>query len=180
MTKYTIQETIDWAPSFYLMEIVIQKECFFCLKWVLRYDWGWRWSKRKVLSFKITTSNESSLFMSLQGIAPENSWLGWRLFEGLQNCMQNKNEVNEKKIMFWGLVLWIKWTGMVKIKQKNFKCAVPIMPCLNSSWIMSLRIYGEGKTQIPLSSPATIGPLPRIQDRQSMVSLGFIALPLKF
>ena len=94
--------------------------------------------------------------------------------------MQNKNEGNENKIMLWGFVLWIKWTGMVKIKQKNFIGAVPIMPCLNSSWIMSLGIYGEGRTKIPLSSSATIGPLPRIQDRQVMASLGFIALPLKF
>ena len=28
-----------------------------------------------------------------------------------------------------------------------------------------LRIYGEGSTQIPLSSPAMIGPLSKIQDR---------------
>ena len=28
------------------------------------------------VSFKVTTSNESSLFVSLQGIAPENSWIG--------------------------------------------------------------------------------------------------------
>ena len=90
--------------------------------------------------------------------------------------MQNKNEGNENKIMLWGFVLWIKWTGMVKIKQKNFIGAVPIMPCLNSSWIMSLRIYGEGRTKIPLSSSATIGPLPRIQDRQVMASLGFIGV----
>ena len=48
---------------------------------------------------------------------------------------------------------------MVKIKHKDFIGAVPIMLCLNSSWIMGLRIYGEGRTQIPLSSPATIGPL---------------------
>ena len=33
---------------------------------------------------------------------------------------------------------------------------------------MGLRIYGEGRTQIPLSSPATIGPLARIQDRQGL------------
>ena len=26
------------------------------------------------------------------------------------------------------------------------------MPCKNSSWIMDSRIYGEGRTQIPLSS----------------------------
>ena len=27
------------------------------------------------VSFKVTTSNETSLFVPLQGIAPENSWL---------------------------------------------------------------------------------------------------------
>ena len=32
--------------------------------------------ERRFVSFKVTTSNESSLFVSLQGIAPESSWLG--------------------------------------------------------------------------------------------------------
>ena len=40
------------------------------------------------------------------------------------------------------------------------------MPCQNSLWIMGLRIYGERRTQIPMSLPATIGPLARIHDRQ--------------
>ena len=39
---------------------------------------------------------------------------------------------------------------------------------INSSWIMDLRIYGEGKTKIPPGSPAAIGPLPKIQDRQRL------------
>ena len=38
----------------------------------------------------------------------------------------------------------------------------------SSSWIMGLRIYREGSTQIFLSSPAMIGPLVRIQDRQGL------------
>ena len=32
--------------------------------------------KRRFVSFKVTTLNESSLFVPLQGIAPENSWQG--------------------------------------------------------------------------------------------------------
>ena len=32
--------------------------------------------KGRFVSFKVTTSNESSLFVPLQGIAPESSWLG--------------------------------------------------------------------------------------------------------
>ena len=51
---------------------------------------------------------------------------------------------------------------MVKIKHKDFIGAVPIMLCLNSSWIMGLRIYGEGRTQIPPSSYAMIDPLTKI------------------
>ena len=59
--------------------------------------------ERRIVSFKVTTSNESSLFMPFQGIAPENSWLGGAFFEGLQNYMQNKNEGNENKIMLGDL-----------------------------------------------------------------------------
>ena len=66
------------------------------------------------------------------------------------------------------IVLWIKWTGMVKIKHKDLIGAAPVMPCQNALWIASLRIYREGRTQIPLSSPATIGPLARNQDRQGL------------
>ena len=57
---------------------------------------------------------------------------------------------------------------MLKIKHGDVIGAVPIVPCENSSWIMGLRIYGEGRTQIPSSSPATTGPLPRIQDTQGL------------
>ena len=32
--------------------------------------------KGRFVSFKVVPSNESSLFVPLQGIAPENSWLG--------------------------------------------------------------------------------------------------------
>ena len=55
---------------------------------------------------------------------------------------------------------------MVKIKHKDFIGAFSIAPCENSSRIMGLTIYGEGRTQVPPSSPTTIGPLPRIQDSQ--------------
>ena len=59
--------------------------------------------KGRFVSFKVNISNESSLFMPLQGIAPENSWLGGRFFEGLQKV---KNEGNETKIMLWRLKLF--------------------------------------------------------------------------
>ena len=56
--------------------------------------------ERRFVSFKVTTSDESSLFVSLQGIAPKNSWLGGAF---LKNYMQNKNEGNENKIMLGDL-----------------------------------------------------------------------------
>ena len=49
-------------------------------------------------------------------------------------------------------------------KHKYLTGPAPVMPCQNSSWITSLRIYGERRTQIPLSSPATKGPLARFQN----------------
>ena len=54
--------------------------------------------KRKFGSFKVASLNKSSLFASLQYIAPENSFFGV-----LQNYMQNKNEGNETKIMLGDL-----------------------------------------------------------------------------
>ena len=45
--------------------------------------------KRRFVSFQVTHSNARVLFVPLRDIAPENSWLGRRFFEGLQNHMQN-------------------------------------------------------------------------------------------
>ena len=75
MIKYTIQEIIDWAPSFSLLEIAIQKECFLCFIWVLKVSEVDTDPERSFVSFKVTISNKSSLFVALQGIASENSWL---------------------------------------------------------------------------------------------------------
>ena len=47
-------------------------------------------------------------------------------------------------------MLWIRWKRMVEIK--HFVDVVSIMPCQNSSWIMDWRIFGEGRSQIPVSS----------------------------
>ena len=45
--------------------------------------------KETFISFKVTTSNESSLFVSLQGIAPE-SWLGGAFLKDYKNICQLK------------------------------------------------------------------------------------------
>ena len=89
MIKYTIQEIIDWAPSFSLLEIAIQKECFLCFIWVLKLLEVDTDPERRFLSFNVTTPNGSSLFLSLRGIAPEQLARA-RFSEGLQNYMQIK------------------------------------------------------------------------------------------
>ena len=89
-----------------------------------------------------------------------------RFFKGLQNYMENINEGEQYLEAL--IVLCIKCTRMVKIKYNDFMDAVPIMHCQISSWIMNLMIYGERRTPVPLSSPAPIAPLVRIQDRQSL------------
>ena len=55
---------------------------------------------------------------------------------------------------------------MMEIKHKDFVGLVSINPRQNSSCIMGSRIYEEGRTQIPTSSPTTIDPRP--QDRQGL------------
>ena len=39
-----------------------------------------------------------------------------------------------KQFLETSIVLWMKWTGMMEIKHKDFVDAVPIMPSL---WIMA-------------------------------------------
>ena len=41
--------------------------------------------KERFLSFKVTSSNKSSLFVSLQGIAPGSRWLGGAFLKDYKN-----------------------------------------------------------------------------------------------
>ena len=76
MIKYTIQEIIDWVPSFSLLEILIQKECFFCFIWVLKVSLRLTLIQKGGLCPLRLLPLMRVLFVPLQGIAPENSWLG--------------------------------------------------------------------------------------------------------
>ena len=74
-------------------------------------------------SFKITLSNNLvlSVFVSIQGITPERSWLEgvclkdykitWKI-----NVRKMKTNLYLETLIF----LWIKWTGMVEVKYKDF------------------------------------------------------------
>ena len=54
--------------------------------------------KERFVSLKVTTSNEGSLFVPLQSIAPESSWLGGAFLKYYKKICKIK-EGNENKIM---------------------------------------------------------------------------------
>ena len=140
MIKYTIQEII--FPMFFSPGDTHTKGMLFLLhlglEGVTEVDTD---PKERFVSFKVTTSNEGSLFVPLQSIAPESNWLGGDFLKYCKKICKIK-EGNENKIMLGVLnCTMVKLTGLVKIKHKDFIGAVPIMLCLKSSWIIGLRIY---------------------------------------
>ena len=146
-------------------------DCWFCLIWVFEVSLRLTLILKGGLCFLrlLPMMTDLSVVMPLQDVAPGKSWLGGRFFEGLQNYMKNKKEGNVNKILLGDFnYTMIKWTGMVKMKHKYFIDALRTISCHSSSWIMSLRIYGEGRTHFPLSSPAKTVSFSRIQDRQSL------------
>ena len=53
--------------------------------------------KKRFVSFKVTTSNESFLFAPLQSIAPESSWLGGAFLKNYKNmCKIKMREMKAK------------------------------------------------------------------------------------
>ena len=53
--------------------------------------------KERFVSFKVTTSNESSLFVSLHGMAPESNWLGGAFLKDYKNICKIKTRKMETK-----------------------------------------------------------------------------------
>ena len=126
--------------------------------------------KGRFVSFEVTPSNDRVLCVyAPSGYSTSEQLARGYFFEGLQNYMKNKSKGNENKIILGDINCTMnKMDRDGEIKHKDFIDAVLIMPCQNSPWIMGLRIYGERRTQITLSSSTTIGPLTRIQDRQGL------------
>ena len=80
--------------------------------------------------------------------------------------MENKNEGNENKVILGDFNCTMDEMGRYgrNKTQRLYRCCSIYVLIVNNS----LRIYGEEKTKIPLSSPAMTGPLARIQDRQGL------------
>ena len=97
---------------------------------------------------------EFSVFMPVQGIVPGNSWLWGVSLKYYKIIFKIKMKENKNKIILGGFNC-----TMDKIERDGRNktlYVISIIPCQNSSWIMDWKIYGEGRTQIPLSSPTTI------------------------
>ena len=56
------------------------------------------------------------------------------------------------------MLLQIKWVKMVEINYKDFLTVFPVIPRQNVLWTMGLKMYGEEKTKILLSSGTLIDP----------------------
>ena len=71
---------------------------------------------------------EFSVFLPLHGIAPGNSWRKGVSMKDCKIIWKTKiREMKTKSYLETLILLWIKWTGMVKIKHKDFIGAAPIM-----------------------------------------------------
>ena len=83
--------------------------------------------KGRLVSFKVTLSNNRVLcFCAPSRYNTREQLVKGCFFERLQNYMENKCKGNENKIILGDLILlWIKWTGMVEVKHKDFIDAVP-------------------------------------------------------
>ena len=83
MIKYTIQEITDWVPSFSLPPFSLLVPSFS----VTEADTD---PKERFVSFKVTNSKESSLFVPLQAITQESSWLGGAFLKYYKNICKIK------------------------------------------------------------------------------------------
>ena len=84
MIKYTIQEIIDWAPSFFSPGDTHTKGMLFVLHLVLKVSGVDTDPERRFVSFKATTSNASSV-CGPSGYSTREQLASGCFFEGLQN-----------------------------------------------------------------------------------------------
>ena len=95
LIKYTIQEIIGWVQYFFPLEshkgllVLIHLG----LEGVTEVDTD---LKGRFVTFKVTFSNDS---VYAPGDSTREQLARGRFFEGLQNCMENKNKGNENKII---------------------------------------------------------------------------------
>ena len=110
-------------------------------------------SKGRFVYFKFTPYNDR--VFCFYGHSTRKQLSRGHSLKELQNHMKNKNEGNKNKILADFNCTMDK---MERNSRNKTLYVISIMPCQNSSWIVDWKIYGEGRIQISLSSPATIDP----------------------
>ena len=77
---------------------------------------------------------ELSVFMPLHGLTPADSYLGCISLKDYKIIWKTevRRDMKTKECLEALIILWIKWTGMVEIKNKDFIDVIPINPCQNS------------------------------------------------
>ena len=116
--------------------------------------------KGRFISFKVAPSEDRVLCIyAPSGHNNRQQMTRGCFFEGLQTYMEDKTQGNENKIIIGDFNCTLDQKDRDEGNKTNRRYAILLLPCLNSSWRMGQRIYGEGRTQMFLSSPAAIYPL---------------------
>ena len=125
--------------------------------------------KGRFVSFKVISlplMTECYVLMPFQRVAPGNSWLGGISLKEYKIIWKIKmKEMKKKKILgdfICSMDTMDRYGGNKTLRL--YRCCF----CYALNVDNGLRIYGEGRTQISLSSPAMICPLARTQDTQGL------------
>ena len=111
--------------------------------------------KGRFMSFKATPSNDRVLCVyAPPGYSTREQLTRGRFFEGLENYMEIEKEGNENEIILGDFICTMDKTQRDGRNKTFYRCRFNY--ALSKLIMLDWRIYGEGRTQIPLSSPATI------------------------
>ena len=136
----------NWLiPSFFVLEIVTQKDCLSCYIQALKVSLSLKLIQKGGLCslrlLPLMTEFSNSGRSTREQLARE------RFFEGLQSYKRNENKI---------ILGDFNFTLAKMERDGGNKTHTSFMHCQKSSQIVDSRIYGVGRTQIPLGSPATI------------------------
>ena len=114
--------------SFSLLELVTQIDLLLSFIQVLKVSLRLTLVQKGDLcpSKLLSLITEFSVFVPLKGITPESSWLkGVSLKDYKIIWKINVREMKTKLYLKTLILLWIKWTGVVEMKHKDFIDVVP-------------------------------------------------------
>ena len=148
----------NWlGPIFFAPGETFSKGMVICFTKALMISWMLTQIQKRGLcpSKFVPLMTEFFVSMLLQVIVTENNWLGDASLKVYKLIWKAK--LSEMETRDFNCTLDKTDRDEGNKTQIRYRCHSNL-PCLNSSRIMGWRICGEGRTQISLSSPNTIGP----------------------